>query len=209
MNCRHFKKILIELARDGFSSTQNSEFARQHAASCSQCAKQLKQQQVLTLLLRSAAGTDIQDNQDPILPDVLRDAFASHHHGNSRKPPLINERRLWTAAALVLIAAIAGSLSYHINQLAIKSSAAHVLPESAVEDQDLGNQIATEFIPLMEGETSLDRMQVVRVRLPRSALLQLGLPMNETREEESILADVLVSEDGLPYAIRFINHQKY
>lgn len=206
MNCRHFKKILIELARNGLSSTQDSELARQHAASCSECAKQLQQQQVLTLLLRSTAGADLQDNQDPILPGALRDAFASRHHGNSRKPPLMNERRLWTAAAVVLIVAIAGSLSYRINQLAIKPSAAQVLPESTIEDPA---QVLTEFIPLMEGETSLESLQLVRVRLPRSALLQLGLPMNESREDEPILADVFISEDGLPYAIRFINHQEY
>lgn len=208
MNCRHFKKIVVDLAREGFSSTtKKSEAARQHAASCSECAKELKQQQILTLLLRSAAAAESQENEDPILPDALRDAFASHHRGNSRKPQLLNERRLWTAAAVLLIATIAGTLSYRVHHLTIESSAGPVSPEGATEDP--GSQVLTEFIPLMEGETSMESLQLVRVRLPRSALLQLGLPMNENREDEPILADVLLSEDGLPYAIRFINHQKY
>lgn len=207
MNCRHFKKIVIDLARDFPSTIKNSDDARQHAASCPECAKQLKQQQILTVLLRSAAGNGSHENEDRILPDSLRDAFGLHHRSNSRRPELANNRWLWTAAAIVLIGVFAGALSYHVNQLAIKSSAAHVLPESKIEDP--ASQVVTEFIPLMEGETSLESLHLVRVRLPRSALLQLGLPMNESREEEPILADVLISEDGLPYAIRFINHQEY
>lgn len=205
MNCRHFKKIVIDLARGGSSTNENSEAARQHAASCAECAKEFKQQQILTLLLRSAAGAESQENEDRILPDALRDAFASRHHGNSRKPPHLNERRLWTAAAVLLIATIAGTLSYRVNQFMITSSASQVSLESRIEDP--ASQVTTEFIPLMEGETSLESLQLVRVRLPRSALLQLGLPMHENREDEPILADVLISEDGLPYAIRFINHQ--
>jgi hypothetical protein len=43
------------------------------------------------------------------------------------------------------------------------------------------------------------------MRLPRSALLTTGLPMNEERANEPILADVLFTEDGLARGIRFIN----
>ena len=49
-----------------------------------------------------------------------------------------------------------------------------------------------------------ERGQVFRVRMPRQALRQLGLPMNEERIFERIPADVLLGEDGIPRAIRIV-----
>lgn len=46
--------------------------------------------------------------------------------------------------------------------------------------------------------------QVVRVRLPRSALSALGLPMNVERAGEQVQADVVIGDDGLAHAIRFV-----
>jgi hypothetical protein len=66
-------------------------------------------------------------------------------------------------------------------------------------------EIATEFFPLMNRElTQLESGQVVRVELPRSALMSFGLPMNMDRANERIKADVVVGNDGLARAIRFV-----
>jgi hypothetical protein len=67
-------------------------------------------------------------------------------------------------------------------------------------------EIATDFIPLVQGE-SLSRMdggQVVRVEMPRSALLAYGLPVNMERRDERIKADLVIGNDGLARAIRFV-----
>lgn len=67
-------------------------------------------------------------------------------------------------------------------------------------------EIATDFIPLI-GRDSLgqfDSGQVVRVELPRTALMSLGLPMNMERADERIKADVVVGNDGMARAIRFV-----
>jgi hypothetical protein len=50
----------------------------------------------------------------------------------------------------------------------------------------------------------LDRGYLVRVELPRTALRKFGLPMNEDRAAERVMADVLMGEDGLARAIRFV-----
>ena len=67
-------------------------------------------------------------------------------------------------------------------------------------------EIATDFFPLMNREslTQLDGGQFVRVELPRSALMSFGLPMNMDRANERIKADVVVGNDGLARAIRFV-----
>jgi hypothetical protein len=69
-----------------------------------------------------------------------------------------------------------------------------------------GDEIATEFIPLMNREAlaQMDGGQVMRVELPRSALRSFGLPMDMERATERIKADVVVGNDGLARAIRFV-----
>ncbi len=67
-------------------------------------------------------------------------------------------------------------------------------------------EIATDFIPLIQSGnlTRMEGGQVVRVEMPRSALAQFGLPINLERAGERIKADVVVGNDGLARAIRFV-----
>ena len=67
-------------------------------------------------------------------------------------------------------------------------------------------ETATEFLPLTDGSdlAQLDGGQVVRIELSRSALQSLGLPMNVERAGERIKADVLLGNDGIARAIRFV-----
>lgn len=59
------------------------------------------------------------------------------------------------------------------------------------------------YMPLTYGLTPEESLQRVRVKLPRSALNDFGISLNQTRSEE-VTADVLVGESGLPYAIRVV-----
>ena len=67
-------------------------------------------------------------------------------------------------------------------------------------------EIATDFIPLsyMNVVSLQDGGQIVRVELPRSALVKFGLPVNMDRYNERVKADVLLGVDGLAHAIRFV-----
>ena len=59
---------------------------------------------------------------------------------------------------------------------------------------------------MMEGDDldSLERVQVVRVELPGSALSAVGLPIDAEMTREPVKADVVVGPDGLARAIRFV-----
>lgn len=76
-------------------------------------------------------------------------------------------------------------------------------PESAANTYE---EIATDFLPLTYGSnlSQLDDGQVVRVELPRSALHSFGLPVNAERAGERVKADVLLGNDGVARAIRFV-----
>jgi hypothetical protein len=71
---------------------------------------------------------------------------------------------------------------------------------------DTESEVATRFVPLdYAGPINLqDGGQLVRVELPRSAMLNLGLPVNMDRYSERVKADVFVGADGLARAIRFV-----
>ncbi|MFL6275597.1 MAG: hypothetical protein ACJ74G_10455 [Blastocatellia bacterium] len=79
------------------------------------------------------------------------------------------------------------------------------LNAEAASGDEQASEIATSFIPL-SGARGLDadNLQLVRVKLPRSALLSFGLPMNVERADERVKADVLVGNDGVARAIRFV-----
>jgi len=66
-------------------------------------------------------------------------------------------------------------------------------------------EFVTQFFPIMQGVEliPLEGGQVVRVRMPRSNLIPLGIPFNQERANETIKADVLVS-NGLARAIRLV-----
>lgn len=68
-------------------------------------------------------------------------------------------------------------------------------------------EITTEFVSLtQDGMDSLPTNgQIVRVKLSRSALIAFGLPINIERANEKITADVMLNEEGIARAIRFVH----
>ena len=81
-----------------------------------------------------------------------------------------------------------------------KPAAGKVIPVINASTQE----VYTEFFPLEEGLISVDRGSIVRVRVPRSAMFRVGLPVNMNRMNDSIQADLVLSEDGIARAVRFI-----
>jgi hypothetical protein len=67
-------------------------------------------------------------------------------------------------------------------------------------------EIATDFMPVAYGDNlnDFDNGRIIRVEMPRSALAQFGLPVNMERANERIKADVLIGDDGMARAIRFV-----
>ena len=68
-------------------------------------------------------------------------------------------------------------------------------------------EVATEFIPLVQAGpyTQSEEGHLVRVEMPRSALASFGLPVNaEAAAGGRVKADVLMGQDGIARAIRFV-----
>jgi hypothetical protein len=105
-------------------------------------------------------------------------------------------RRRKLSPIVVPVQSIAGVSSKDVTA---RETAMSVTPDSAAE-------ITTDFMPVgyASATTLQDGGQLVRVELPRSALVAFGLPMNVNRYDEKVKADVFFSADGMARAIRFV-----
>src|SRR5215813_13024079 len=81
----------------------------------------------------------------------------------------------------------------------------------SVNAYDNDSEYMTDFYPLSYSDDQkpmesgeVIRLQVIRVQMPRPALIAFGLPVNIERADVPVKADLLVGEDGLARAIRFV-----
>jgi len=65
-------------------------------------------------------------------------------------------------------------------------------------------EMVTDFFPLLDPAPPFERGEILRVNLPASVMQTVGLPVREERLGDRVQADVLVGEEGLPRAIRFV-----
>lgn len=65
-------------------------------------------------------------------------------------------------------------------------------------------ETVTDFFPWMDSAVPFSRGQLLRVELPAGVMRSVGLPVREDHLGDLVQADVLVGEEGLPRAIRFV-----
>ena len=59
-------------------------------------------------------------------------------------------------------------------------------------------------LPAYDPGVPMDELNVVRVRLPESALWKMGAPVRPDAGMRRVTADFVVSQDGTPYAVRLV-----
>jgi hypothetical protein len=160
------------------------------------------------------------ENRDPSLADALRalahdDANVGASAGvegrlllEVRAIALARRRRqyragLAVAAAVLVTFAVA---TWRLRTFHPPTNRAATLSPSTT------GEIATAFLPLLYSNVPVTDGQLVRVELPRTALASFGLVGIESSDDSSaatVLADVIVGEDGLARAIRFVRSPVY
>jgi hypothetical protein len=77
---------------------------------------------------------------------------------------------------------------------------------AAFEDMATNIEAVTDYIPLtyLADATAVESGMVLRVELPPSALITMGLPMNVERTDSRVKADLIVGDDGVARAVRFV-----
>jgi hypothetical protein len=131
--------------------------------------------------LRELAEADALEEAPPHVEQSLRASFRARS-GRQRRA---RRASWWLAAAAAT--------------LAVWSAIRGAPPDPAATANDAA------FLPLVEGEpfAELDAVQVMRVRLPRSALAHLG-GAPAAADTGSVDAQVILGQDGVARAIRFV-----
>jgi hypothetical protein len=82
----------------------------------------------------------------------------------------------------------------------------HAMSTGAPGASQIAREATTEFFPLFFGSVPASSEHIVRIEVPRASLVQFGLASahDMNRTTGTVLADVLVGEDGLARAVRFV-----
>lgn len=68
-------------------------------------------------------------------------------------------------------------------------------------------EIVTPFYPLMPSAPPLESAVLVRVTVQAAAMRSVGIPVSDEHLTDPVLAEVLVGQDDLARAIRFVSYQ--
>jgi hypothetical protein len=224
MDCAQFEEIVHDLDRRGTQVTALRESALAHAESCSGCAKLMTQAESLDFALQSLAAREVSAQAPPRVEAALLEVFRRAKVRAFRRSA---QRRL---AALGAAATVLVSLGLSVRQRPVPNpnpapvinvgagqsfrvdvGSPQVAPQSrekkSVATDRNGAAYATAYVslPYASDPETLEGGAVVRVVLSRPALASLGLPVTDVGSMDRIPADIVLSEDGVPQAIRLVS----
>lgn len=156
-------------------------------------------------LLKALADSDREREAPPAVEMRLRASFRRKY-----------KRRIWPyLAAVAALAAGIALLMIRVPKpqtmdIAVVTPPAPLLeaPRPAahkIAQRPSPREVVTEFYPLMEDPLPFEGGELLRVSLPAVAMRSVGVSVSEDRLGELVQADVLVGQEGLPRAIRFVN----
>jgi len=216
MNCSQFREILHDLDRPGTEGFAARDAAFAHAESCDRCTQLLTQSESLDFALRRLAGREARQQVSPRIEERLLEEFRRRSAAPFRRRVRWQIVALGTAAAFLLALGLA--LHYRTAQptpaAAVEKSTApgdtengaNSDPALLVSEDEGDLESATAFVSLPYADDSMEGEggAIVRVVLSRPALASLGFPVADIGATDRIPADIIVSEDGAPQAIRLV-----
>lgn len=218
IDCAQFEDVVHELERSGTAGFTMRREALAHAESCVRCGILLDKVMALGFALDSLAVEESSD-QAPIRVEAALLAEFRRQHAEAVRPRH-NVRliaALAMAAALVLALGITApywlphsakttrgpvATSQPSEESPTSTEGIEVADNSALSD----SEYTTNFVslPYADDPGTLEGGTVVRVTLSRAALASFGVPVAGMNATDEIPADIALSEDGVPQAIRLV-----
>lgn len=208
MNCQEFWDRMPEL------SNQLLNDETEHLAACRECADAWQQQQELQGRMRRLSE-EWQRVAAPLrVEEGLVAAFRAQRSHRVTEMP--RARHFWMPMAAGIAAALLVTFGLLLLRDQPVRQQRHTVPGAvelanisvpadAMADDDSPD--SDGFIPLPNAERIApdENVNVVRVEVPRSAMLAVGLPVSAEQSQELVEADVKMGSDGLARAVRFVN----
>jgi anti-sigma factor RsiW len=214
MDCALFEDVVHDIERPGTAGFTLREKALAHAESCADCARLMTQIESLDAGLRALAASSRRQApagvEAQLMAEFRRQKMARARSGVRRQIAALST----AAAALLAVGFTLHHFAVHQTNPAppvAHSFSAPASPASA-NAQNSANWIDTDdseyasFVPLpyADDPSALDDGTVVRVEMPRAALASFGLPVAAMESDGRVRADLIVSADGTPQAIRLV-----
>jgi hypothetical protein len=227
MNCTEFRSLIQDLAREDASADDAVISALAHAESCRACDLLLRDAEKLTASLHSLAAQHKLDAAPARVEAALLAAFQQQHGSAPRmRPAAVRVIGGWLAISAVGLAAAAVLAVLLTGYRPGAAPQSPRVPEAAPRETtrppaspratwadytvngETEEQAAAAYIPLNSSfdPSWLEGGAIVRVVLSRPALESLGVPVIAGNDSQ-MLADMVVSNDGTPEAIRVVDWQ--
>lgn len=213
MTCEQFKEAVHDMDRPGTSGLAMREQALAHAESCGDCGLLMIESESLDFALHTMSLRDEASKASPRVEASLLREFRQRHAAPKARM-MRWQVALGAVAAMGLLALglVRARIALKTDQpVSSTSVSANANKLYAVSDPQLNELAAaeegTEFVALPYADddaASLEGGAVVRVAMPRAALISMGLPVSGSVGDR-IPAEVVVSADGTPQAIRLIS----
>jgi len=213
MDCAQFESIVHEIERPGTEGFALRESALQHAELCDRCVRLMIDAEALDAGLRAvmsaAAAQKAPARMEAELIAELR----------QRRAALLGRRVRLQIAALGTAAAALLALGFSLHHWVARTRdvAARVASPAAqnpvptagaapnVVDADDSEYASFQPLPYADDPSTIEDGAVVRVEMPRAALASFGLPVAAMESDGTVRADLIVSADGTPQAIRLVS----
>jgi hypothetical protein len=111
-------------------------------------------------------------------------------------------RRAYTAAGALAAALLAAIAAPAWRAATVRPPAADPAGPAESSARPAPGEEATEFFPLMYSNVPVTNGHTVRLELPQAALASFDIEADDV--SGTVLADVLVGQDGLARAVRFV-----
>lgn len=197
MNCRSFREILVDFVRDPQFAGANGEVLA-HLKACDACSREAQQQADLSALLKRYR--DAAENRTA--PESLEHALVAQVRRRNRKTQYVHLLRL--AAVLAVIALMGWFYRAEVSHFSKPETEQAAFEPTMSREQEM----TTDFIPLYDS-AGLRPAQIVRVRMNAASLQQFGFSVEDNSADQAIVADVVLSEEGTPQAIRLVRNVSY
>jgi len=204
MNCTEFENVVVAIVRDEVIDAAAHREGMAHADSCARCAHRLASERMLSDAVAAAIADDAAKQAPPHVSKMLLEGFRERRiAGQWRRRAWVRRSVIGAVAAMLLIGS-ALMLRKTAEPPVVRGAVAATVDDEATGAAETGDEVTTDFIPLSYDPAPTGTTSVVRVQLPREALIAFGLPVNEDRTEDLVQADLLLDEDGLTRAVRFV-----
>ena len=230
MDCARFDEVVHDLDRPGTDAALR-ESALIHAESCARCAQILTEVESLDLALRAVATKEFGQQAPLAVEAVLLQAFRHDKAVSSGRAIRWRIAAIGIAAAVLVAvglslhqfrrpapaplgtgtASVSGSTGLQANKFPLGAASPDQTgtTQSAERVEQSDSDASAQFIalPYADDPQGLEGGAVVRVELSGPALASLGMSVSLAGSSGSVPADLLVSDDGTPQAIRLVSQE--